>query len=66
MWQAIRAVDTSKTKLKWVKGHADDRKKPQACTAEETRNIEMDKEAEKHYADEETVKPWRHTADPLK
>ena len=49
VWQAIRAVDTSKTKLKWVRGHADDRKKLQAYTAEETRNIEMDKEAEKHY-----------------
>ena len=58
VWEAMRRIDTSRTEVNWVKGHPERRKKPSQYTKEEQRNVAMDAEAERHYADADTDKPW--------
>ena len=65
LWQAIRAINTEDTRLLWVEGHAEKRKKPSAYTAAEARNVAMDEDAEKHYQDTSTDKPWEQHSGPV-
>ena len=65
LWQAIRSINTEQTKLLWVEGHPEKRKKPHAYTAAETRNVAMDNDAEEHYQDDTTDKPWEQHSGPV-
>ena len=65
VWEAMRRVDTSRTKVKWVQGHPEKRKKPAQYTQEEKRNVAMDAEAERHYEDTNTDKPWTTDRGPV-
>ena len=58
IWQAFRALDTTSTKMRWVRGHPERRKHPADYDRDETRNVAMDKAAETHYADLTTDRPW--------
>jgi hypothetical protein len=65
IWAAMRKLDTTRTKLEWVRGHPEKRKKYWEYSEAEKRNVAMDADAEKHYADTETDKPWEHETGPV-
>ena len=48
-----------------MEGHPEKRKKPHAYTDAEARNVAMDNDAEEHYQDEATDKPWEQHSGPV-